>query len=690
MRGSRPTHPYLNLLIISALGQACGGPGLSEAPSSATTARATVILGGPVCPTWAQCFYVRNTAASGPDSLAQAVADANARPGLDRILFDIPGSGPHVIAAGVNVTDSIYLDGYSQPGAARATDTTPAVLEIVLDGVTNAGTGVYLAAGGSVVTGLVIQRFAWGVSIVGDDNIVEGCRVGTDVSGIAASPNGIVGSQVGSGVQVIGARNVIGGDSASNRNLISGNYGAGVSLAACTACVVSGNYVGTDVTGTADLGNDTGVWVGDYNDDVVIGGSSASLRNVISGNFDGIYVSAGGARIEGNYIGTTASGQQALPNINGVFLGSSAANVVVGGTASASRNVISGHTTGSGVKVWGSDNFIQGNFIGVDLTGELPIANGIGVLVHGHRNLIGGATVGAGNVISGNTAEGVSVVPLFGSQSPTGNSVLGNRIGVGASGVAPVGNGGSGVMIHDGVLNLVGGAGVAGNVIGGNASDGVRLEAVSANLASSANAIAGNFIGTNAAGGALGNQRAGVRVIGGTAHWIGGTLAGQGNTIAGNGADGVRVESGTGHAVLRNVLRGNGGLGIDIGPSGVTANDGSGDPDVGANGLQNAPRITALSLAGASVTVSWELRTTASVQHRLEFFASSTCDASGFGEAERYLGAVTVTTDATGAASGQAVFAGASSGEWVTASASAITGPLSRDTSELARCVRVP
>lgn len=66
-------------------------------------------------------FTVINTNSSGPGSLYQAITDANSTPGADRILFNIPGSGVHRIDLShyplPNISESLGIDGYSQPGA---------------------------------------------------------------------------------------------------------------------------------------------------------------------------------------------------------------------------------------------------------------------------------------------------------------------------------------------------------------------------------------------------------------------------------------------------------------------------------------------------------------------------------------------------------------------------------------------
>ena len=148
----------------------------------------------------AASFTVTNISDSGPGSLRQAIVDANTNPGTDTITFNIPGTGPHTIqptSALPTITDSVVIDGYTQPGASPNTN-TPAtglntVLMIELDGGNMGANGLHITAGDSTVRGLVINRFrsspdvwASGIGILLDTsggNVIEGNFIGTDVTG---------------------------------------------------------------------------------------------------------------------------------------------------------------------------------------------------------------------------------------------------------------------------------------------------------------------------------------------------------------------------------------------------------------------------------------------------------------------------------------------------------------------------
>src|SRR5262249_60807724 len=128
---------------------------------------------------------------------------------------------------------------------------------------------------------------------------------------------------------------------------------------------------------------------------------------------------------------------------------------------------------------------------------------------------------------------------------------------------------------------------------------------------------------------------------------IGGTTAGTTNVSSLNAGRGVRVESGTGNAILGNSISFNGGLGIDLGPVGVTPND-PGDPDPGANLLQNFPILSSVVLSPNSTEISGTLNSLATLTFRIELFSNVVCDASGNGPGLRPLGAVDAITDEGG------------------------------------------
>ena len=452
-------------------------------------------------------FTVTTTADAGAGSLRQAILDANAASGLDTIAFNITGSGVHTIAltsALPTITSAVIIDGYTQAGTnVNILDTgSNAELRIELNGANaGPGNGIVLNTDNSIVRGLVINGFnGQGVVITGSTNVLEGNFIGTNAAGTASVANG------SSGVRI-----------------------------------------------SAGTGN-------------LIGGTTVSARNVISGNgSDGILIQnagVGGNLVQGNLIGTNAAGTAAVANArHGIFLFDGAFTNMIGGTIVGAGNVISGNTS-TGISISGAGttgNQILGNFIGTNAAGTSALANGtdgITIQAGASNNTIGGTTVPTRNLISGNTSIGV----LIQGVGSTNNIVQGNYIGVNAAGTGPVGNGVHGVRIVSGANNnIIGGpdgttpggpSTGASNVISANGSDGIDIRTVG-------NIVAGNYIGTNAAGtGALANGRHGI-AISASNNTIGGPTVAHRNVIAGNSGIGVTVNAVGSASADGNIIQGN-------------------------------------------------------------------------------------------------------------------------------------
>jgi len=357
---------------------------------------------------------------------------------------------------------------------------------------------------------------------------------GTTQSGFTGSPVvELNGAAAGSGV--------IGLKLAANGNIVRGlavnRFTAqGIELDG-SSNVIQGNFIGTDTTGTTARGNGSfGVWVKSaWN---LIGGTNSGDGNLISGgNNTGIYLSSSYYNsMQGNIIGLTLSGGVVLSNLNnGIVIDGGSGNVI-GGTDPSMRNIISGNGA-SGIYLNGSgtsSNFVSGNFIGVNITGSGIASNrGDGITLNGAAKNFIGMA-GAGNVISGNNMAGISVV----GSTAISNQVCGNYIGLDATGKNALANRYSGVVISGGNANQIGGEGPgAGNIISGNLQDGVFLTSGSVS-----NLVLGNWIGLSGAGtNALSNGNNGISISGGSFNQIGGATSGARNVISGNSYNGIGV-----------------------------------------------------------------------------------------------------------------------------------------------------
>ncbi len=522
-------------------------------------------------PAGAAIFLVINKNDSGAGSFRQAVLDANATPGPDTVAFDIGGAAPYLInlsSALPTLTDAVLIDGTTQPGYAGDP------LVAIIGTTAGSANGLVVQGGNSEVRALVIERFRGsGIELRSAGNVVAGCYLGLQTTGIARGGNSVAGVAI-----IQAANNRIGGKNVADRNLISGNQ-TGVYIVGLLAQsnVVIGNFIGLDVNGTTDLGNtNNGVLISAPRN--TIGGTLAAERNIISANGQsGVYLNDIGAvsnRVIGNYIGTRQSGTAALSNsVDGVTIYQARENVI-GGAAPGSGNVIAGNHE-RGILITGTNaqaNRVEGNFIGTDAPGSADLGNrysGVG-LVGARYNLVGGTNAATRNVIAGNNQSGVSL-----ESNALANVVSGNFIGLDATGTNALPNSLNGVSVSLGISNVIGGTGLgAGNVIGGNTQNGVLL------LGGTATALQGNLIGTDATGQrARANGFNGVRVEC-AANWVGGEMPGARNIVSGNSSSGVFL---LGSAASNNVVAGN-YIGTDVTGTQRLGNNVSGI------GVTNAPR----------------------------------------------------------------------------------------------------
>ena len=357
---------------------------------------------------------------------------------------------------------------------------------------------------------------AFGVLIsAANDNVVEGDYVGTDVTGSVALGNnlGNVGGFGGAGIGIESGSsgNTVGGITTTPGtgagNLISGNFYSGVLIVYAPDNLVAGNLIGTDVTGTLALGNDTnrpfpgggGGVIIEFSPDNIVG--ELGGRNVISANGNGtvngdnveMLYSTGGV-VQSNYIGTDITGTVALSTENYFGVALQYGSYTIGGLTPTPGTGLGNVISGNGIAGINYDGYtapdtvvIEGNIIGADATGEHAVPNGgEGVALNGTSLVtIGGTAAGAGNLISGNNIPAGNITPgtvCNVSLSDSSNNVVeGNLIGTDITGESLLTS--SGLQTADGVSidgastgNTIGGTTAAArNIISGNADGGVFI-----------------------------------------------------------------------------------------------------------------------------------------------------------------------------------------------------------------------
>jgi hypothetical protein len=286
-------------------------------------------------------------AGAGSDGLVLP-AGGNTVRGLALVGFS--GSAIVLNSLGGNVVEGNFLGVNASGTVANANG----------EGISIIGSSANTIGGGSSATanvisgnngnGIQIETGSTGAS----NNIIYGNLIGTTADGL--SP---LGNQH-SGILISGASaNQIGLLGKGLGNIISGNSGSGIELTSgASATVIQNNTIGVAGDGKTAAGNSGDGILIDNAPGTMIGGTDQSAANVIGCNKgNGINVSGGpGLLVSGNFIGTDLTGTLELGNVtNGVNLASS--SNTIGGTLGGSGNVIDFNgsgSTGSGVQLFGN------------------------------------------------------------------------------------------------------------------------------------------------------------------------------------------------------------------------------------------------------------------------------------------------------------------------------------------------
>ena len=416
-----------------------------------------------------------NTGLDQVDNPADGAADPAA--GVETSIFEIPGAGVHTIATTTplpTVTDShTALDATTQ--ADSVCEPTTRSLQVSLDGSATSTfvNGFSIDADQTSIRGFAIGNF----TANGIDATANADNLTVACNHIGVATDGVSSmSNARHGVDISGASNIlIGGTTETERNVISGNGGYGINLSGVASAMVRHNYIGTDMSGSASISN-----------------SQSSIASGV-----------------------------------GVNSGSIIVDIL--------NNVISGNTSNSanGVFINGADIItLQGNMIGTDSTGNAALGNGSnGIDIANTTNItIGGTIPSERNIISANAADGINV------RSSTSNlDIFGNYVGIDTSGNNGLGNSRNGIELDQASSVKIGdGSSDGRNIISNNGFNGIR------NADSPGTLVKGNYIGTNAAGTvALGNRLHGLVISDSANVEIGGNGADDRNIIADSGVLGV-------------------------------------------------------------------------------------------------------------------------------------------------------
>lgn len=391
-----------------------------------------------------------------------------AAPVVDIIAFNIPASGVQTItvSGGIplpNIIDPVFIDGTTQTGAAC----TQGGLLIVINGTpsgSNNGFSFFGGSSGSTIKGLVIRSFhGAGIRAENSNNDTFICNyIGVDVTGTLARPN------IGQGIQILdGSGSTIGGVTAADRNIISGNSFSGIGITQDTVPTsgnkVLGNYIGTNAAGTAAIGNQANGIDMAGADNTSIGSSVSGSGNLISGNVR-VGISLAGTMsvsqlnsvVRGNYIGVNVAGDAPVPNGEGGIQAQDAIGIQITG------NILSGNT-GDGVRVRNTSMLaIDQNYIGLNASANAAFGNIKGIVFISSSGTI------TGNTVVGSGQDGINI-------NGTSNATIQSN-SIGRAGSFNLPNGTAGISINDSTNALIGGPGVGeGNIVANSGEIGINV-----------------------------------------------------------------------------------------------------------------------------------------------------------------------------------------------------------------------
>ena len=375
-------------------------------------------------------------------------------PGARNVILG--GSNPaiHLVAGNVGVGGNAIQGNYIGTNAAGSTGLGAAGISIEtlqnLIGGHDPGQGNVISGD----RGIDIREFR------ASGTIIQGNYIGLSANGTTALANN------GSGISILRANDTrVGGAQAGARNVIV-TRGTGIqvsgngNVAEMTASdsVILGNYIGLSATGSAlatAVGAGPGIGLTGA-DNTRVGSGDPGGRNVIANHARGIAIAEDAAdnnSVQGNYIGTDATGLVAVPNAgHGISItfssgGQPPFGTLIGGTLAGERNVISGNGD-CGIFSQGRSTLIVGNYIGAAADGSPLGNNGDGIqLSSANKTGIGGATPGTGNIIAFNGSRLVSNARSCGIRifNGTEHRISGNAIyqNVGGLGIDLIPGGGN-------------------------------------------------------------------------------------------------------------------------------------------------------------------------------------------------------------------------------------------------------
>jgi probable HAF family extracellular repeat protein len=504
-------------------------------------------------------------------SFRAAIEQSNFNDGVDVITFNITSAGiPKIIpkSALPEITTQIKIDATTQPGTG--------MVEIDGSDAGSAANGLRISANNCEVKGLIITNFAQdGIKITGNSNTIIGNIIGTNKNSAEGLGNGQNGISI-----LNAANNTIGEPEIEKLNIIAGNDQNGILLSGSGASgnQIKSNYIGSDTSGTDNLGNGAdGILIENDANNNIIGtdadltqpantskttGINLNIGNVIINNLSSIKIENSNSNtLQGNFLGLHKKPFSSIKKIlgtrkYGLFLKNSPNNKMY-------KSIIGG-TKLDGIRISGTLsklNKMFKNIIGTDAVGTLGLGvggNGVCIDSGAVDNQVGGIGEDSTMTIVAAKKYGIQLQNIKALPTNFFNKIFNAKIGI----LKNISSTKRGITLK--IPNLLGGICLlntqnttigkpsAFNTIAGNGGHGIILKGVFTKL----NTITSNIIGTTADGeDNLGNEGDGICAMdSANNNTLGGLFSKLANTIAGNKFNGIGILGASNNKILSNKI----------------------------------------------------------------------------------------------------------------------------------------
>jgi CSLREA domain-containing protein len=359
--------------------------------------------------------------------------------GFDNSAIDINSSSDNRIVGNYIGTDPTGMSSNANGGVSVA-------VNIGLSGTSTDFDTSHSILGGTNPSdrNLISGNAGGGIAISGYDTTMQGNYVGVKANGVEALPNSTTATTVGNPTVDYADKLLIGGSTPAAANVISGNASGAIQPDYSSDITLEGNFIGTDYSGTMDLGNAAGIQLANGNSTNPSAVHHSTVKNnTVAYNHDyGLLINSQTDTI-------TVIGNKIVNNQRSGISIVDSVDVTIGGTSASEGNLVSGNSNASDPQGYSNISLIGlpgtvsgvnilGNKVGINSNGNIDpsYTNGNGILIQGNvtDSMIGGTTSQSKNIIAATNGSGVLINEIVGPDgsgidfAPHNISVLGNKI----------------------------------------------------------------------------------------------------------------------------------------------------------------------------------------------------------------------------------------------------------------------